>query len=252
MATEYHPEGNRDFRRWIEGSIPQTALAGGSLLYMSQLGNIGGNDKGLASALARDSIRRDPRLKINNPNLKNMFGAMGINMPFDIDPLGSSYQPRTHTVNAPRSNYGILAHELGHAEQYKNPLYKKTLGRVSGIGRRVAPFGVLAPILTDNEQEAKRNSLIASGLQVPTLIEEIDASRRGSNILGKTIAKREKELKSVPYANSANQAKKGGKIAQALTRLRPFAGVPTYALAAAAPYLLYKYMKGRGLYEGEY
>ena len=241
MATEYHPEGNRDFRRWMEAGVPQTALAGGSLLYMSQLGNLGGNDRGLASALAKDSMRRDPRLKINSPNLKNMFGSIGINMPFDIDPLGSNYQPRTHTVNAPKSNYGILAHELGHAEQYKSPLYKKTLGRMSGIGRRVAPFGVLAPILTDNEQEAKRNSLIASGLQVPTLIEEIDASRRGSNILGKTIAN-----------NPTNTAVKGGKLAQALTRLRPFAGVPTYALAAAAPYLLYKYMKGRGLYEGEY
>ena len=48
------------------------------------------------------------------------------------------------------------------------------------------------------------------------------------------------------------KASSSGKLARMLTSLRPFAGMPTYALGAAAPYLIYKYLKGRGLYEGEY
>ena len=131
---------------------------------------------------------------------------------------------------------------FGIPEQYKNPLYRKTIAPLSNVARRIAPFGVLAPILSDNEEDARKNSIAAGAMQIPTLIEEIDASRRGSNILSQHMLNK-----------PALQGAKGtSRMAQALTKLRPFAGVPSYLFAAAAPYLMYKYMKGRELYEGEY
>jgi len=242
MSTTYHPEGNRDFRRWLESGIPNTGIMLGGLGYASQMGRIGGQNKSLATALMNEAIQKDPRLKINNISINKVFQNVGIKPPIDMDVFGASYNPKTHTVNAPRSNYGILAHELGHAEQYKNPLYRKTIAPLSKVGRVASQFGMLAPIFTDNEQEARRNAKIAGVMQIPTLVEEIDASKRGSRILSKNMAKKP----------AIKGAKSGGTLARAMMKLRPFAGVPTYALGAIAPYLIYKYMKGRGLYEGEY
>jgi len=240
MAT-YHEDGNRDFRRYIESGVPMTGIMGANLLYMSQMGKMGGVNQGLASALAKDAMTKDPRLTINNVDVNKAFSKMGFKAPFDLSAFGAAYHPRSNTVNAPKGNYGFLAHELGHAEQYKNPLYRKTLAPFSAAGRIAAQFGVLAPILTDNEQEARRNSIVAGAMQVPTLIEEIDASRRGSNILKKQMASKPAVLGT-----------KTSKLGQALMRLRPFVGLPTYAMAAMTPYLIYQYMKNRGLYEGEY
>ena len=242
MNTTYHPEGNRDFRRWFESGVPSTGIIGSNLLYMTQMGKMGGYDKNIASALTREAMAADPRLKVNRiSGMNQAFRNFGIKPPFDLNMMGASYNPTTNTVNVPKTGYGITAHELGHAEQYKNPLYRKTIAPLSRIGRAAGQLGVLAPILTDNEQEARRNSLIASAMQVPTLIEEVDASRRGSRLLTK-------ELMKKPVA-AGNQA---SKVASTLMKLRPFVGVPTYLLTAMAPYLIYKYMKGRGLYEGEY
>lgn len=186
MAT-YYPDGNRDFRRYMESGVPGLGIAGANLLYMSQMGKMAGNNRGLASALAKEAKRIDPRLKINYVDANDMFRAAGIKPPFDMSAFGASYHPKSHTVNSPKSNYGFLAHELGHAEQYRSPLYRKTLAPLSSVGRMAGSLGLLAPILTDNEQEARRNSIIAGGLQVPTLIEEFDASRRGSRILNNQI-----------------------------------------------------------------
>lgn len=238
MNTTYHPEGNRDFRRWLESGVPNTGIMGGSALAMYGASRIGGSNKALATALMNESIGKDPRLKITNFSFRNL----GVNMPKWTDVFNAHYDPKTHTVNAPRSNYGVLAHELGHAEQYKNPLYRKTIAPLSTIGRAVGKYGILAPILTDNEQEARRNAKIAGVMQIPTLVEEIDASRRGSRILSKHTAKKPAIIGS----------KSGGALARAMMKIRPFAGIPSYLLAATAPYLIYKYMKGRGLYEGEY
>jgi len=240
MAT-YYPDGNRDFRRYMESFVPGLGIGGANLLYMTQMGKMAGKNKGLASALAREAKRIDPRLKINYSNPNNMFYAMGAKPPFDMSAFGAFYDSRNNMVNVPKGNYGFLAHELGHAEQYRNPLYRKTLAPLSSIGRVAGKYGLLAPIFTDNEQEAKRNALIAGGLQVPTLIEEVDASRRGSRILND-------QIKNKPVAMGT----KTSKLGQALTRLRPFVGLPTYALAAISPYLLYKYYKSRGMYEGTY
>jgi hypothetical protein len=241
MNTIYHPEGNRDFRRYVETTVPQMGLLGASVAYGSQMGKIGGLDRGIAESLMRDSMAKDPRLKINVLNIDKAFRNIGFKAPFDINPFYASYDPKRHIVNTAPKNYGLLAHELGHAEQYKSPLYRKTIAPLSAVGRVAQKLGVLAPIFTDNEEEARRNSLIAGGLQVPTLIEEFDSSRRGSKILKKSMSK-----------PALTKASSGGKLARVLTALRPFGGMPTYALGAAAPYLIYRYLKGRGLYEGEY
>ena len=242
MSTTYHPEGNRDFRRWIESGIPNAGIMGGSALTMYGASHIGGSNKGLATALMNESIKNDPRLKITNFSMRNLYKNMGVNIPKWTDTFSANYNPKTHTVNAPRSNYGILAHELGHAEQYKNPLYRKTIAPLSKVERIAGQFGVLAPILSDNEEDARRNSITAGAMQIPTLIEELDASRRGSRMLNRHMVNK-------PAIRSA---KSGGALAKAMMKMRPFAGIPSYLLAAAAPYLIYKYMKGRGLYEGEY
>ena len=55
MSTTYHPEGNRDFRRWLESGIPNTGIMLGGLGYASQMGRIGGQNKSLATALPSSS-----------------------------------------------------------------------------------------------------------------------------------------------------------------------------------------------------
>ena len=232
MAATYHPEGNRDFRRYIESTVPTAGVAGLNLLHISQMGRMGGIDRGLATALKKEAIALDPRLKFGKVSGLNIAGHK---LP---DVTGSRYMPNSHTVYAPKSNYGVLAHEIGHSQQYRSPLYKKTLAPLSKLGRVSALLGPLAPVLTANESEARRNSLIASGMQVPTLVEELDASRRGSKMLKKSGA-----LKKV---------KNMTKMQKALMMMRPFAGIPSYLLAAMTPYLIYKYSKSRGLYEGKY
>ena len=73
MSTEYHPEGNRDFRRYVETTVPHMGLLGGSVAYGSQMGKIGGLDRGIAESLMRDSMAKDPRLKINVLNIDKAF-----------------------------------------------------------------------------------------------------------------------------------------------------------------------------------
>tara|TARA_R100000742_G_C4241988_1_gene61522 strand:+ start:13 stop:771 length:759 start_codon:yes stop_codon:yes gene_type:complete len=252
MNTTYHPDGNRDFRRYMESTIPGFGIVGSTVGYGLQMGKLGGQNKTLATALMNEAMRKDPRLKISNFSLNPLYKSLtGKNMPFDYDPFLASYNPKTHTVNAPRKNYGILAHELGHAEQYKNPLYRKTVAPLSKFGRIAGQFGALAPVFTDNEEEARRNAKIAGVMQIPTLVEEFDASRRGSRILSDQMAKN-KLKPAIAGKNAIRTAKKVSPLVGAMSKLRPFVGMPTYLLTAAAPYLIYKYMKSRGLYEGEY
>ncbi len=137
---------------------------------------------------------------------------------------------------------GILAHELGHAEQYRksNPTSKnwKSLfgGRNRGIlegiiSHRLAPLvGVAGPSLTSDEGTAQTYAALGTLGQAPILASEFGASARGSRTL-------------------VNYAKKSGlwKNKSALEKLKfagkSWTGVPTYLLTAAialATYLGYK------------
>ena len=236
--TTYYPDGNRDFRRWIEGTVPEVGLMGSSLLYMASLPKIGGHNPNLTNRLVRDSIAKDPRLKVNqfggNYN-KNIFSDF-------MKARQSGYWEGAHKVQAPKGNYGIMAHELGHAEQYRNPTYKKVMGPLTKIGKKLAPLGFLGPMFLDKEEDAKKSAIAAGAMQAPVLYEEIDASRRGAKMI----------RKGMGGSKAISNVGKMGKFTKALQGIRAFAGVPSYMLAAAAPYLFYKYYKSRGLYEGDY
>ena len=80
MAT-YHPDGNRDFRRWLESGIPNAGVMGGGALAMYGASKFGGSNKALATALMNESIKKDPRLKFTHSSMSNLYRNMGIQMP---------------------------------------------------------------------------------------------------------------------------------------------------------------------------
>lgn len=121
----------------------------------------------------------------------------------------------------------ILAHELGHIKQ------PSILNRV----RAPAMYGAIIPNISSlfnstDKDTAKRDALISSGMIAGGLLpSEIDASIRGYNTLSRINNKRPMEALSL------------------LRRLRTFAGLPSYALAAAAPFLTYKLREGMGTFD---
>lgn len=166
--------------------------------------------------------------------------------------MGPHYNPDTRQVYVPGgfgksedARLGILAHELGHAEQFRksnptNSNYRSLFGgRTRARGRQVSAMlgqlgGSLGPMFTDDSDTAGIQALVGSAMSAPQLANEAGASARGSRTL-------------------INYAKENGlwKNKNALQKLkfagRSWIGMPTYLLAAAAPlatYLGYKLVGG--------
>lgn len=97
---------------------------------------------------------------------------------------------------------GILAHELGHH------LGGKTLARMHTLGRFGSGLGTIGALAATNEDTSRNRAYAGTASFLPTMISEIDASRRGAKIM--------KNLK-LPG------------------RWKAFAGLPSYAIAASAP-----------------
>jgi hypothetical protein len=230
-SVKRHEDGNKDWQRILTSVIPSAQI---SLLQLASSGLIphisGSNSDKTVKKLMYEAFKKDPSLKFNMSKAKNSkFGKYSVGK--------SNYNFKTNTVNLHAPTEGITAHELGHAKQYKSPKYRKFMAPLAMTSRlaTLGGLGVLAPTLMDNEQDAQKASIIASAIGTPVLAEEIHASFKGSQMLSKQKG----------FAKLT-------KVKKLLHLMKPFAGLPTYVLATVAPYLVYKYMKKKGKYEGTY
>tara|TARA_Y100000592_G_scaffold77105_1_gene120829 strand:+ start:258 stop:947 length:690 start_codon:yes stop_codon:yes gene_type:complete len=203
---------------------------GGNLLNVLMQNRLSGYDESFTSELARNAKAQDPRLKINQ------YTSSG--NPFEDMTEGNmnAYNPRENRASFARGGYGFAAHELGHAEQYRNPTYRKfkPVMMASRIATQVNPASLLA-MLAPNEEVASTAANINLATSLPMIAEEIDASRRGARLIKNT--------------------KAFGKMSRAsklLALARPFAGLPSYIIMGLLPYLQVQASKKAGDYEGTY
>jgi len=146
----------------------------------------------------------------------------------DMDARGKATMPHHAGVNLfsnqahipKNTNPGTVAHELGHI------LGPKLLGKIQVPGKIGGGIMSISAILRSDKEKAKRDASIASGILGATLLpSEIDASIRGYKALG-ALDKSKGALRPALLSR--------------LSRLRSFAGLPTYALVSVAPLLTYK------------
>jgi len=109
----------------------------------------------------------------------------------------------------------VLAHEMGHA------LGGKTLTRLNALGKKGILPSVLGAAFLKDDDNAKHAAMLGTGLMLPTLASEADASRRAFGLL--------REMGH-------------GRIRSA----KPFAMLATYLATASLPGATYAYRKMHG------
>ena len=229
MHDQEHQGNSFTDRLGTQLPIYATGTAGNLLNVLFQ-NKLGGYDESFTSELYRDARARDPRLKVNKyTSSGNPFRDMSEgNM--------NQYDIRNNRVSFARGSYGFAAHELGHAEQYRNPRYRRfaPVMIASRIATQVNPASLLA-MLAPNEEVASTAANINLATSLPMIAEEIDASRRGARLI--------------------KNSKAFGKMSRAsklLALARPFAGLPSYFILGLLPYLQVQASKKAGDYEGTY
>jgi hypothetical protein len=136
-----------------------------------------------------------------------------------ISPLGSSFNPLTGEINLARGQRGpaILAHELGHAQGGK-ALMGANIG-----GKLAIPLLMTGGLLSNNEETGRNWAIGGSAAGAGLLASELDASRRGYNML-----------------RGLGAGRKGA--------LKAFLGIPTYLGMASLPWLGHTAKKMTGSY----
>ena len=162
-------------------------------------------------------------------------------------PAGPHYNPKNDSIGysgkAPSS--GILAHELGHAQQKWTPKRMK-LQQFSRLGAQLSPLAALYAGVSKDEDKARNAAIGSTAVSLPMLFNEYDASRRGA-----------KMLRNLPADHPALRALQSGPSSSLRRRLvnaarrNPYIGLPTYALMASIPGLTYGAKKLTGGYEDE-
>jgi Zn-dependent membrane protease YugP len=132
--------------------------------------------------------------------------------------VGPHFDPKSNTLRVSKDDFGVLAHEIGHAKNFATS--KKLFGKAgqklhhilygtSKVGSSAAASIAALSALFGAEDDTVRNIGIAgSAAAAPMLAEELIASTRGANMLRKL--------------------KLPGK-------LKAFSGIPSYLAAAALP-----------------
>lgn len=191
---------------------------------------------------ANPLYKRIPKDKIKLYD--RIFEEYGKDAPFFTERTGrgpAAYSAKPHTVlvnlGIKDRHGGVLAHELGHAQQRK--FLNSPLGRASIILPALGQLlGLGSSAMVGDEDTGRNLALASSASTLPMLGYEFDASRRGSKLLRDTLKR------------SGEWAKLGlGE--KAIKRLAPFVGLPTYMNLAATPLLLHgvkKYLGGYGSY----
>lgn len=118
------------------------------------------------------------------------------------------------------TNPSILAHEAGHVLQHPGLL------GTSMVSRKGPVAGLLGTLLSDDKDTGRNWALGGSLAGLPMVGVEMDASRRGAKLLK-------------------------GMGAGFKSRLGAYAGVPTYALFAAMPWLVHKFKGMAGGYNND-
>lgn len=158
--------------------------------------------------------------------------------------LPPHYNPQTRQVvinpNWAKSKdgaLGILAHELGHAEQFRDAHgrsenFKRLFGKFNQLrgGKILGSLGTLAgtggAYWSDDRNTAFNSALAGSASNIPTLALEAGASARGSRTL-------------VDYAKQTGIWKNKNALQKLKYAGRSWVGVPTYLMAASVPLVVY-------------
>lgn len=130
---------------------------------------------------------------------------------------------------APHAHPGILAHELGHLRQGKTDV-----GLFNAAPKALGNIGFLASLFQNNEADSALASGASAIMHGVTLQSELSASAKGRRMLLDTMA-------AMPTRPQSSTMRRVGR--------SPFAGVPTYALAAAAPILTHLTRKHFGAFD---
>ena len=208
--------------------IPQLGISGASAAITLALQSDARRPE--YSAIVKELEKLAPKgVKVKSVNVSKK--------PFEVlkNPIaGSHYNPSTKTAyTAQRGinpNPGILAHELGHAKQFKNP--SSLINKLALPSRIATMYGLISlPLLfAEDESTAKTMAGVGTAASAPLFAHEMDASIKGRKML-------------------MEAASKSGNKLGFLRSLAPFKGMPSYLLALASPYLLYKYLKSKDQYK---
>lgn len=153
----------------------------------------------------------------------------GFRAGYGVPSPGPHYDPVKNIIRMETSNdAATLAHEAGHAMQTgkgfdsfaKLPISFKL--RMLGMG---GGFGSLGAAVSRDERYGLGSGIAGSAMMAPTVANELDASLKGFKALTRAAPR-------MPLPN----------------RLRTFVGLPTYAVAAAAPMATYGIKKLLGGY----
>ena len=103
---------------------------------------------------------------------KHMLRKFGSNLRIQYVPVGGGFDPITCTLCYPKGNVGILAHELGHCQQYSNYCYRNFVSPLILLSRGARVTAIL-PLIAKNENVAKDYAQLSNIFLLPMIIEEI-------------------------------------------------------------------------------
>jgi len=185
-----------------------------------------------AEAVYKGLSRIDDTVNFNDKTfLRNLRRQMGASPDLDISLGSSSYydptkrqikiEPRT-TSGPVTVRKGVVAHELGHAtgKRFPGGFHR------GGLVKYLPVIGLVGTSSRD-ENTARLSALGGTAISIPTVGEEIRASRRGAKAL---------------------KALQGGKKMRFGGRMGPYAGLITYLAAAGIPLAAYGVNKRKGYY----
>ena len=174
---------------------------------------------------------------------KPVTQSLGASSVYDPDTRSISLNPRL--AKSREGALGILAHELGHAEQFRKanpsrPGYYGTFGKRNRLvgGRVLQGLGGLGGVGTaylSNDPETAFNAALAgSAASLPNLAMEAGASARGSRSL-------------IDFAKEQGMWKNKSALQKLKLAGRSWIGMPTYLIAAAAPLVTYLARRAGGM-----
>jgi hypothetical protein len=131
---------------------------------------------------------------------------------------------------------GVAAHEAGHAlSDLKLPL-RKVRHAGHRLGSHGLPIATLLAALSGDPKWGRAAAIAGAASMAPTIVGELAASGIGSKLMHDTGSKLMRDTGSKLMRGTGLRG-----------RLAPFIGVPSYLVAAATPWMAYKF---RGLLGG--
>lgn len=217
-----------------------SAMQGGTGAYtLARAGSVQGRQR-IHDKIFEELVKRNPDVEFNYgpfadvikqpamvpPNYKHPLNREPMSREkFNIFGMTPPGERTGKIIKGYSTNAPILAHELGHAEQFRKGGLARLLLKANPLGKLTMFLGGAGAMSSDKDT-ARTAAILGSLGGTVTLANEIDASRRGKRLLNET-------LKDVGM--SGKKFRRFGRGA--------FLGVPSYALAAASPTLVYQLSK---------